>query len=176
MQRKTERCERFSSWKNRENAWKQIQFRAEKMGMERLYRQVKDVDLFAVEAKYHPSCLKAFRTSFANHERKVSNLHKPQDTKQILEFIAHEKAFSFVLEHVKTRVVQQKGIAKLVNLRTLYVDELKRNNYRNDEFRAEKLLKRLQSNPVSEDFLFTKVDPGRQGAVTFWLLCSKKCH
>ena len=92
----------------------------------------------------------------------------------MLEFIAHEKAFSFVLEHVKNRVVQQKGIAKLINLRTLYVDELKRNNYRNDEFRAEKLLKRLQSNPVSEDLLFTKVDPGRQGAVTFWLLCSKK--
>ena len=59
----------------------------------------------------------------------------------MLKFVAHKKPLSFVLEHVKTRVVKQKGIAKLVNLPTLYVDELKRNNYRSDEFRAEKLLK-----------------------------------
>ena len=103
--------------------------------------------------------------------------HSPTTSAKFPTFINHKipnkcfrnvKASSFVLEHVKTRVVQQKGIAKLVNLRTLYVDELKRNNYRNDEFRADKLLKRLQSNPVSEDLLFTKVEAGGQGALTFW--------
>ena len=55
-----------------------------------------------------------------------------------------------------------------------FYNTLKHNNYRNDEFRADKLLERLQSNPVSEDLVFTKVDPGRHGAMTFWLLCSKK--
>jgi hypothetical protein len=69
--RKTERAVVFSSWKKKENAWEQIESRAEKMGLVRLHRLVKDKDLFAVEAKHHTSCFKSFHTAFANYERGI---------------------------------------------------------------------------------------------------------
>ena len=61
--RKTERSELFSSRKNKQNAWEQMESQAEKMGLSRLHRLVKGVDLFSAEAKYHNSCFKSFRTS-----------------------------------------------------------------------------------------------------------------
>ena len=83
------------------------------MGMDRLHRLVKDVDLFAVEAKHHPSCLRSFRTAFANYERRLSTIRKPQDENEINELAAHEKAFSSVLEHtcIKTHVVEARLVA-----------------------------------------------------------------
>ena len=69
--RKTERAENFSSYKNKTNAWEKIESRAEKMGLVRLHRQVKHKDLFACEAKHHPSCFKSFHTAFANYERSI---------------------------------------------------------------------------------------------------------
>lgn len=170
--RKTERAECFPSWKNMENAWEQIESRAEKMGLVRLYSLVKGIDLFAAEAKHHPSCLRSFRTAFANYERSVSRVEKPRDAKQMLEFAAHEKAFASVLEYIKTHVVQQSGVIRLAALRLLYIDELKRNRYENLNYRAEKLLKRLQNDPITNKVLFTKVDQGRADAITFWLVYS----
>ena len=74
--RRTERTETFSSYKNKENAWQQIESRADKMGLLQLHRRVKDKDLFAGEAKHHPSYFKSFRTQFFNYERKI---HKAAD-------------------------------------------------------------------------------------------------
>ncbi|KAJ7372661.1 hypothetical protein OS493_017933 [Desmophyllum pertusum] len=142
------------------------------MGLVRLYSLVKGIDLFAAEAKHHPSCLRSFRTAFANYERSVSRVEKPRDAKQMLEFAAHEKAFASVLEYIKTHVVQQSGVIRLAALRLLYIDELKRNRYENLNYRAEKLLKRLQNDPITNKVLFTKVDQGRADAITFWLVYS----
>ena len=172
VDRKTERAECFPSWKNRENAWEHVATRAQKMGMDRLHRLVKDVDLFAVEAKHHPSCLRSFRTAFANYERRLSTIRKPQDENEINELAAHEKAFSSVLEHIKTHVVEANGIIRLVALRLLYVDQLKLNGYENPNYRVEKLMKRLQNDPFSDKIFFVKVNQDKAGALTFWLVCS----
>ena len=67
---KAERPELFSSWKNKDNTWQQIESQAKRMCLDRLHRLVKNKDLFAAESKYHPSRLRSFRAAFANHNSK----------------------------------------------------------------------------------------------------------
>ena len=116
--RKTERAECFPSWKHKANAWENIESRAKQMGLDRFYTLVKDVDLFAVEAKHHPSCLRSFRTAFANHERRIATV--PLVT-------CHQKAFVPVLEYLRFHIVQRNEIVRLTDLRLIYIKELKRN-------------------------------------------------
>lgn len=170
--RKTERAENFSSWKNKENAWQQIESRAEKMGLVRLHRRVNNKDLFAGEAKHHPSCLRSFRTAFANHERGIRRAEGAKDTEHARMSAAHEKALVSVLEHIQTHVVQQNEVLRLSSLRLLYVEELKRNGYENSNYRSEKLLKRLQNDPIKDHVYFTKVDHDKADAISFWLVYS----
>ena len=125
--RKTERSVYFSSYKNKENAWEQIESWAEKMGLVRLHRQVKNKDLFACEAKHHPSCFISFGTAFANYERGIRRAEGAKDTEQACMSAAHEKAFISVLEHIQTHVVQQNEVLQLSSLCLLYVEELKLN-------------------------------------------------
>ena len=170
--RKTERTEYFSYWKNKENAWQHIESRAEKMGLDRLHRLVKNKDLFAVEAKHHPSCFKSFRTAFANHERGIRRAEGPKDTQHARMSAAHEKALIVVVENIKMHVVQRNEILRLSSLRQLYVEELERNGYENEKYRAEKLLKRLQSNQIKDHVSFTKVPHSTNNALSFWLVHS----
>jgi len=170
--RKTERPAYFTSYKNKENAWEQIESRAEKMGLVRLHRQVKSKDLFACEAKHHPSCFKSFRTAFANYERGTCRAEGAKDTEQACMSAAHEKAFVSVLKHIETQVVQQNEVLQLSSLRLLYIEELKSNGYENSNYRSEKLLKRLQNDPIKEHIHFTKVDHDKADAISFWLVYS----
>lgn len=142
------------------------------MGLVRLYRQVRDKDLFAVEAKHHPSCLTYSRTAFANYERGIHRAEGPQDSEQIRFSAAHEKAFVLVVDHVQAHVVQQNEVQQLSSLRLLYVEELRRHGYENTNYRSEKLLNRLQKNPIKDHLRFTKVDRDKGGAVSFWLVYS----
>ena len=167
--RKTERPVLFPSWKNKENSWEQIESRAEKMGLVQLYRQVKNKDLFAVEAKHHQSCLKSFRTAFANFERGIQRSER-EDTEQVQVSVAHDKAFTLVLAHIQKHVIQQNEVLKLVSLRNMYVDEIKENGYDASNYRSEKLLKRLHNDPIVEHIQFTKLN--QADAISFWLVHS----
>ena len=172
--RKTERVENFSSYKNKDNAWEQIETRAEKLGLVRLHRQVKDKDLFACEAKHHPSCFKSFRTAFANYERKIHKAKGSKDTDYACISAAHENALSLVLGHIQTHVVQQNEVLQLSSLRLLYVEELKQHGYENPNYRSEKLLKRLQNDPIKDDVSFMKVNRDKGDAISFWLVYNSK--
>ncbi len=169
--RKTERAEDFPSWTNKENAWQQIAPRAELMGLHRLHRGVKDVDLFAAEAKHHPSFLRSFRIAFANYERGNRITEEGDDTEQARVLTAHEKALACVLDHVTTHVVNQKGVVRLSSLWLIYIEELKRNGHDNSNYRSEKLLKRLQNDSIIDVISFMKVDH-EAGAISFWLVYS----
>ena len=158
--------------RTKKNAWEQIESRAEKMGLVRLHRQVKSKDLFACEAKHHPSCFKSFRTAFANYERGTCRAEGAKDTEQACMSPAHEKAFISVLKHIETQVVQQNEVLQLSSLRLLYIEELKSNGYENSNYRSEKLLKRLQNDPIKEHIHFTKVDHDKADAISFWLVYS----
>ena len=168
--RKTERDGDFSSWKNKENAWEQIESRAEKMGLVRLHRLVKNKHLFAGEAKHHPSCFKSFHTAFANYERRIRRAEEAKDTEHARISAIHEKALISVLEHIQAHVVQQNEVLRLSSLRLIYVEELERNGYEKLNYRSEKLLKRLQSDPIKDHVHFIKVDHDKADAISFWLV------
>jgi len=168
--RKTERAEVFSSWNNKENGWEQIESRAERMGLDRLHRQVQNKYLFAVEAKHHTSCLRSFRTAFFNYERGIDRAERRDDTEHARLSAAHEKALLAVLENIQTRIVQQNEVMRLTSLRLIYVDELKQTGYDNSNYRTEKLLKRLENDAINDCIHFTKVD--HEPCHPFWLVHS----
>lgn len=168
--RKTERAEVFSSYKNMENAWEQIESRSEKLGLLRLHRQVKNKDLFACEAKRHFSCLQSFRTTFANYERGIHRSDVPHDTNYAQMSAAHDKAIISVLNYIELHVVQENEVLRLSTLRSMYVSELTRNGYENSNYRSEKLLKRLQNDPIKDHVSFAKVNDDKPGAISFWLV------
>jgi hypothetical protein len=170
--RKTERAQSFSSYKFKENAWQQIESQAEKMGLDRLHRQVKNQDLFACEAKYHPSCFKSFRTSFANYERGIERAKRPKQTEYATMSAAHDQALKLVLGHIQTHIVLKHEVLRLSSLRLLYVEELKNHGYENSNYRSEKLLKRLQNDPIKDKIQFTRVDNKKDGVISFWVVYS----
>jgi hypothetical protein len=87
---------------------------------------------------------------------------------------AHEKALVSVWEHVQTHVIQQNEVLLLSSLRLLYIEELKRNGYEseNEKYRSEKLLKRLQNDPIKDHISFMKVYHAKFDAILFWLVYS----
>ena len=132
----------------------------------------KNRDLFAGEAKHHPSCLKSFRTAFANYERGMRRAEGPKDTEHALLSAAHDKAFASVLEVIQTRIILQNEVLQLSSLRLTYIAELKKNGYENQNYRSEKILKRLQNNPINDHISFTKTHPEKGDAISFWLIYS----
>ena len=168
---KTERAEPFSSYKYKDNAWQHIETRAEKMGLVKPHRQVKNRNLFAGEAKHHPSCLKSFRTTSANYERGMRRAEGPKDTEHALLSAAHDKAVASVLELIQTRIILQNEVLQLSSLRLTYIAESKKNGYENQNYRSEKLLKRLQNNPINDHISFTETHTEKGDAISFWLVC-----
>ena len=173
VKRKTVRPEFFSSFKNKENAWEHIELRAEKLGLTRLHRQVKNQDLFACGAKHHPSCLKTFRTMFANHERRINRVEQQESTEHSNIASIHKKAFTTVLEYIQENVVEDNAIVMLSTLRMIYVEVLARNGHPQN-YRSEKLLKHLESSAICAVHVqFIKVDSDKSAAISFWIACSK---
>ena len=173
--RKTERPEKFSSFRNKQNGWEEIELRAEKMELHDLYRQVKNKDLFACEAKHHPSCFRSFRTAYANYERSLQRALLNDDTEQASLLAAHDKAFSEVVSAVKSLVVEKNQVVKLSSLRLIYIEQLAKNGYENKNYRSEKLLRRLDQDELREQIQFVKVDTEKvNNGLPFWLICSAK--
>lgn len=76
LSRKTERCITFSIFDEegatKEPTWKQIECRALELKNYHLHRIVYGEDLFAREARFHPSCRKSFNLQYINHLRETS--------------------------------------------------------------------------------------------------------
>lgn len=142
------------------------------MGLDRLHRQVKGKDLFACEAKHHPSCLKSFHRAFANYERGIQRAKGAKNTEQDSMSAAHENAFNSVLEHIEPHIIQQNEVLQLSSLRLVYVEQLKCNGHDNSNYRSEKLMKRLDKDPINEHINFTKVQDHKAGARSFWIVYS----
>ena len=58
-------------------------------------------------------------------------------------------------------------------MRLLFIEELKRNGYENENYRSEKLLKRLQNDPI-QHVSFMKIIADKSGSMSFWLVYSSK--
>lgn len=133
------------------------------MGFTRIFRQ-------AVKAKYHPSCLKSFRTSFYNYERSVNRSEEPQELEQRRLEVAHGTAFVTIVHHIKVQAVEKNVVLKLSSLGLLYITELKKIGNVDSTYRSEKLLNRIRKHPISRNLSFTKIDKDKGGSVSFWLV------
>ena len=120
-----------------------------------LYRRVQGQDLFAREAKYHPSCLAAFKLEHLVHTRKklVSN---DESAKQDKRKDGHRKAFD---------VVEQKEVVLLISIHK----ELEIQGVKTD-YRSEKLRSHLENHEVGQHLAFAKVDPGMIGLIKYNLI------
>ena len=171
--RKTERCITFPmfagpSGQLKEPAWKKIEHQALDMIKMALYRRVQGQDLFAREAKYHPSCLAAFKLEHLAHTRKklVSN---DESAKQDKLKDAHRKAFDVILGFIYKHIVEQKEVVLLTSLHKTYVQELEIQGVKTD-YRSEKLKSRLENHKVGQHLAFAKVDPGMIGFIKYNLI------
>ncbi|KAK3700755.1 hypothetical protein QZH41_010937 [Actinostola sp. cb2023] len=179
LQGKTERCVMFAVFKDntgatREPTWKQIEPRALALGNNRLHRMVQDQDLFAREARFHPSCRKDFNLKYINYLRDTAKAknRSATDTEQDRKASAHLKAFNIVLDFIQDSVIEQKEVVQLASLRILYIQELERNGFPNPEYRSEKLRARLENHDIRELIDFAKVNPGDKGCITYNLVYS----
>lgn len=171
--RKTERCTTFPKFAGpsgqlKEPAWKKIEHQALDLNNMALYRCVQGQDLFAREAKYHPSCLAAFKLEHLAHTRKklVSN---DESAKQDKLKDAHRKAFDVILAFIYKHIVEQKEVVLLTSLHKIYVQELEIQGVKTD-YRSEKLKSRLENHEVGQHLAFAKVDPGTTGFIKYNLI------
>ena len=170
--KKTERPMKFSSFKNRENGWEQIESHALVLEDHRLHRKVKNKDLFACEAQHHYSCLNSFRTSYSNLIKKRKKLTgkrrmNKNDEVSMTESDAYQMVFNNVLNHIETHIIKRKEIVQLGTLRLLFTEVLAENGHGNPNYRSEKLMNRLQNNPINDHVSFAKVGANK---ISVWVV------
>ena len=176
---RTERCITFPIFKNEDGAlkdptWKQIECRALELRNYPLHRMVHGEDLFAREARFHPSCRKSFNLKYINHMRDTSKATNRASfkTEQDRKADAHSKAFTAVIDYIEDCIISQNKVVQLSSLRLLYIQELERNGFTNPEYRSEKLKSRLEKHAINERIAFSKVNPGDKGCITYNLVYS----
>ena len=176
VSRKTERCSKFSIFKDKDGSfkvptWKKIEHRALELGDNRLHRMVQGEDLFAKEAQFHQTCLKAFNLKYLKHCKKQGT-NNSQGADQDQKATAYEQSFSTVLEFLQEQVIEQKEVVQLSSLRLLFIKELEKNGFPNPEYRGEKLKARLENHPINENISMIKFNPGDKGCITYHLVYS----
>ena len=153
---------------------KRIEPRALELGNSHIHRKVQGEDLFAREAQFHPSCRKSFNLKYINYLRataRATNCDKT-DTDQDRKTHAHLKTFTFVLDFIQDCVIGQNEVVLLASLRLLYIQELEKNGFANQEYRSEKLKARLENHDIHELIAFAKVTPGAKSCITYNLVYS----
>ena len=130
------------------------------------------IDLCSVEAKHHASCHRRFKNEHHNfirtQERAKASI---TDTEQVHITAAHNEAFGSALKVVQENIIQENKVLPLSSLRLIYIDKLDECGYPNDGYRSEHLMKRLKNHPdISSQIVFSKVDPGDRGCMSFYLV------
>ena len=152
-----------------QHAWDEIELWTKEMGYNSLYHKVKDTDLFAVEDKFHPHCRRKFRTDYHNRVRTLQRAQNRENTDQSRKTAAHNQAFKTVVDFIHNHIIKQEEGVHMSSLGLIYINVLDENGFPNRDYRSENLMYRLQNNPdISSKILFTKVDPGDRGYVSFY--------
>ena len=109
---------------------------------ENLLARIRDVDLFAAEAHYHPSCRKAYtRPAGLGRSMNIDVRNNQLDLEK-----THQKAFESICNTVFFTVIGKKQIIRLDDLREQYIRELNQTSYPNPNYRAEKLKAKLEKH------------------------------
>ena len=168
---KTERPIKFTLT----SAWSPIESEAEKIGKTSLARKVRGFDLSAVEAKYHGSCHRSFKTEYHNFIRAQERAKVNRtDTEQARVTAAHNEAFNSTLQFIQDHIVKENKVIQLSSLRLVYIDKLDQCGYPNDKYRGEHLMRRLQNHQINSQIVFSKVDPANKGCISFYLVYSSR--
>ena len=94
-----------------------------------------------------------------------------EDTDQSRKTVAHNSAFKTVIDFIHNHIIKQEEVVQLSSLRLIYIDVLDESGFPNRDYRSEHLMDRLQNNSdISSKIIFTKVDPGDRGCVSFYLV------
>ena len=163
--RSTERTIKFSLTES----WQRIAMIAEEKGNSSLLRKIKGIDLLAAEAQFHPKCRKMFEVL---DDRGLSQ-EKETVSRQANMMDAHNLAFMAVLDFVKDRIIVHQEVIPLTSLRLIYTAKLDETSFGNPNYRAEKLMRRLESHPeIGRNLVFNKVEPDERGSLPFYLVHS----
>ena len=86
---------------------------------------------------------------------------------------AHAAVYSEIKSIIQRQIKNDHKVLPLPVLRETYINELLEQNQQNNDFRSEKLKKRLENDPnISELIAFSKIEWKR--CVPFWLIFSSK--
>ena len=119
--------------------WQNVVERAEKKFDEELLTRVRGVNLYAAKAKYHSSCRSYYR---GDNSRWRSTNYEEVTQQQMLEK-THASVFDKVCKEIDEKVIRKKLVIKMTDLRDFYARELGETEFANDEYRSEKLKKKI---------------------------------
>ena len=100
-----------------------------------LLRRIKGYDLFASEACYHKSCRVKYIQDPVYWRSESFEAKRQQEDMQT----AHAIAFSSVCATVDAQIIQKNGVLQLKYLRDEYVDNIKKTDFPNPNYRGENL-------------------------------------
>ena len=130
-------CESLSYF--RSNDCKKVLQKAEEKNDERLMIRIRSYDLKACSAKFHRSC----RRSYMGDSNRWKSSNQDSCEKQADLECAHAEAFEEVSLIIQDEVIDKKKVMKLSDLRDKYVDALRSNQHSNQQYRSEKLKKKI---------------------------------
>ena len=122
----------------RRNSWQKVVEHADARNDEKLLKRIRGYDLYASEAKFHSTC----RTSYMNNTKKWKSLNEEAKMSQSKLEEVHETAFDHLIKVIEEKIIRLENVMKLTDLREIYVKQLENTEYRNDDYRSEKLKKK----------------------------------
>ena len=166
--------ESFSSWVHKDSGWQQIEPMAKDIqgigDYGSLYRKVAGIDLFAAEAHFHRICINKF---YGKHQVWAGYHKSKSEDGADLSFAAYVNAYAAVKEMVQKKIITEHHVIPLTVLREKYIEQLEKENFPNPNFRAEKLMKKMEKDDeIGQLLSFTKVE--LKGCVHFWLVYSSE--
>lgn len=121
---------------------------------EPLLRQIRGYDLFSCEAKYHQSC----RAKYNDPEKwRSENDDQKELTNEMEE--SRDMCFRKLCEVIDRKIIYDKGVMTLTDLRDMYVSFLADSPFPNPNYRTGKLKSRLMRHKdYSEKLSFVNLD------------------
>ena len=99
---------------------------------------------------------------------------KIQETDQAYQAAAHKDAFNAVLDIINKHIIKKNEVMKVSSLKLTYINILEEKGYPSPEFHSDKLISRLQNHEISQSISFTKINPGDEGARSYFLIYNNK--
>ena len=122
---------------------------AERKQDEPLLRRIWGFDLFACEAKFHPS----YRRSYLRYpSRRRSQDEQSKAAQGDLER-SHQFAFEMVCSRVEQEIIQQHNVLTLSDLCDTYINYLKETGHFNMDYRPEKLKRKIENRDTYRERL-----------------------